>query len=511
MNVIKQIPRIDVLNSIEGESGAALWAERLSFLFVFLMVLAAPHSIAATQSAWILAMLFAVIRSFLKPRRGFKLSLLAVLLIAFFIWSALSSAVSYAPDISIDKLRGVSLVLVFFLIVRVVRTRAAAIFLALALVFSAMAAMLWTPVERIIGRGVQIYDFSGSAFDQIGLQEGDVLLKVEGKKVGSLAEVKQIIFEKPNEPQFKALISRADAMTNVEIPRERIRDAATPEESLGINRWTRSRNWRAAGFYGHFTTFAEVLQLIASLTFGLFIAAVRFGRGKDESAPFSFWERNRPAIVFGVCLAFMSFALLLTVTRASQLAFLISSGVIVLLNRNRKLIFVTAALLIPAAIIGLIFLQSMRRVSFFDSKDQSTTWRQTVYREGFELWTKSPRNFVFGVGMDSVKRFVKEWHLFDDGRLPSGHFHSTPLQLVIERGLPALLIWFAILGVYARSLWRGLRAPQISPIEKGILLGAFGGLCGFFLSGLVHYNLGDGEVATVFYLIMGLSAVSGEQ
>ena len=47
------------------------------------------------------------------------------------------------------------------------------------------------------------------------------------------------------------------------------------------------------------------------------------------------------------------------------------------------------------------------------------------------------------------------------------------------------------------------RNPQ-SAIERGIILGCFGGLIGFFTSGLVHYNLGDSEVAMVFYLLMGI-------
>jgi hypothetical protein len=42
-------------------------------------------------------------------------------------------------------------------------------------------------------------------------------------------------------------------------------------------------------------------------------------------------------------------------------------------------------------------------------------------------------------------------------------------------------------------------------IEKGIVLGCFGGLVGFFTSGLVHYNLGDSEVSMVFYLLMAFA------
>jgi uncharacterized membrane protein YuzA (DUF378 family) len=46
---------------------------------------------------------------------------------------------------------------------------------------------------------------------------------------------------------------------------------------------------------------------------------------------------------------------------------------------------------------------------------------------------------------------------------------------------------------------------QLEWIERGVLLGALGGLAGFFTSGLVHYNWGDSEVVMVFYMIMGLA------
>ena len=74
-----------------------------------------------------------------------------------------------------------------------------------------------------------------------------------------------------------------------------------------------------------------------------------------------------------------------------------------------------------------------------------------------------------------------------------------------------LLLWLVMLFVYARTIWRSLLriktrngAPGDLWIERGILLGALGGLAGFFTSGLVHYNWGDSEVVMVLYMIMGL-------
>jgi O-antigen ligase len=228
------------------------------------------------------------------------------------------------------------------------------------------------------------------------------------------------------------------------------------------------------------------------------------GRGERDIAVSP--RRHLPASLLLFALAAMSLALLLTVTRASQLAFIISAAIIVLAGLGRKWLLAAGAVALPIVIIGLLFLQQSRQVGFFDTKDDSIRWRQTVWREGFDLWTSSPRNFVFGVGMDSIKRFAPEWHMFDDGRLNMGHFHSTPLNLVAERGLPALLIWLAILGIYARTLWRGInpRSKIQDPRSRGILLGCLGGTVGFFASGLVHYNLGDQEVAMMFFLLMGI-------
>ncbi len=73
-------------------------------------------------------------------------------------------------------------------------------------------------------------------------------------------------------------------------------------------------------------------------------------------------------------------------------------------------------------------------------------------------------------------------------------------------------MWLIFLGIYARMLWRLARNPAINAIkafnnwvERGVVLGALGGLCGFFTSGLVHYNWGDSEVVMIFYSVVGLT------
>ena len=78
------------------------------------------------------------------------------------------------------------------------------------------------------------------------------------------------------------------------------------------------------------------------------------------------------------------------------------------------------------------------------------------------------------------------------------------LQIALERGLPALIVWLILIGVYLRMLWRITRRESVDDFARGVALGALGGVLGFFMSGLVHYNWGDSEVVAVFYFIMGL-------
>jgi hypothetical protein len=503
--------KLDDLAAIEIENNFIRWLERAAFVFMILMFVCAPHSIAATQIAWLTGMFIWVVRMFFRPRPSLVRTPLDVALWVFFAWSILTSIFSYDPLTSLDKLRNVALFLIFYYVVNVVRTKRAVVFLAFAIITSTMVSVVWTPFERIIGRGVEIVGASPeSPLSKALLINGDTLLKANDRKIKTPDD---LIAEMQDNETTELFVYRPDYYFKVVVKRVDLVGGGNALEQLGVSDWKRSRNWRSAGFYGHYTTFAEVLQLVASLTFGLFIASVgrRFSAQKQNDAMKV--ERKtddvRRTLILAACLAGMSFALLLTVTRASQLAFLISAAVIILLVGNRRMILTAAAIILPIALIGLFFLQQSRQVGFFDLNDNSIKDRLTFYRKGFDLWTRDARNLTLGVGMDSTKRYIKEWNLFDNDGKPMGHFHSTPLQLLVERGLPGLLLWLWVLWIYGMTLMRCLRFRASDSAldwrEVGIVLGSFGGLIGFFTSGLVHFNLGDAEVAMVFFMLMGLS------
>ena len=451
-------------------------------------------------------MLFWVLRFAVFPRPQVHRTPIDYAMLGFFILTGVSSVLSYEPAVSIGKLRAASLFTIVYLFAQNVRSARLLRALAILLVASAMVSVGYTFGAYAFGRGVKVYDVradsplaaakfvSRKEIQPTPILSGDTLSEVDGRKLRSVEDLIADLDQSAKKEPAKIKIYRTEWIVELQVPRGRLLPGTAAEERLGISRWTHGRDWRATGFYDHWTTYAEALQLIASLTLGLFVALPR--------------KRTRNGALLALAIVGMCAALVLTVTRASWLGLLVSATLIAALGLSRRALIVIAACAIPLIVVGFLVLHQKRNVGFFDTKDDSIRWRETVQREGFNLLVNKPRHLLVGVGMDSIKAHWREWGLFDNGRLPMGHMHSDYLQIALERGVPTLIVWLILLGTYARMLWRlRRRVPSENWIERGIILGALGGLIGFMLSGVVHYNWGDSEVVMIFYLIMGLSLV----
>ena len=470
----------------------AFWLDRAIYFCIFLLAVAAPVSIAATNIAWLSGLALWILRFFVvRPRPRLFRSPLDFALLGFFGWCLFSCFFSYAPDLSFDRLRVLTLFPIAYLVSQNVFHPKTVRFLAAVLIFSCAGSVVWTFVQRIPGRGVQVYGVKPEgALGAAKFQDGDTLLRINGKR---FRQPEDLIAALENGETIKLNAHRTDWHVDGELSRNKLADGASAAEKLGFERWKPNRTWRAEGFYSHYATYAEVLQLILSLAFGIFIALPD--------------KRSKLGVLLLICLVGMSAALVLTATRGSQLGFVLSALAIVSVGANRKVLLALVAVFLPLALAAVVFVQQTRNVGFYDRSDNSTTWRETVWREGFELLTKSPRHLTVGVGIDSINRFRCDWGLFAGCTLQPGHFHSTPLQIAVECGLPALFLWLFVVFRYGKTLLDSIKNKSAEWLEKGILLGALGGLVGFFASGAVHFNLGDSEVAMTFYFIMGLSLI----
>lgn len=467
---------------------------------LFLIAAFAPHSIAVTQTAWLVGMALWVLRFALFPRPKLFRSPVDYVLIGFFVLSGISGVFSYNPFMSIGKMRAASLFTIVYLVSQNVPSLRTVRWLALALIGSCMVNVLWTAGQLATGRGVKVQGVSAespltkavfrtrSVRKETPIKDGDIVWQVDNQRVNSPDELAAALVS--GQGVAKVRIYRVEWMPELEVPRTLL-TGTTALEQLGIAGWSRGRDWRATGFFGHWTTYAEVLQLIASLALGIFLGLTQ--------------KKSRMGLLLLIAVGGLVFALAMTVTRGSWIGFAVSVAAMLLLSVSRRTAIIVAACAIPIVLTGVFLLQQRRNIGFFDSADQSTSWRQMVWREGFDLLVSKPRHLLVGVGIDSIKGHWREWGLFDNGRQPIGHMHSNLLQIALERGVPALTLWLLLFVIYIRMLWRLIR--DTTDFQRGVALGALGATLGFFTSGLVHYNWGDSEVVTGFYFIMGLTLV----
>lgn len=495
-------------------SSLASWIETAITGCLFLIALFAPHSIAVTQAAWLLGMLLWLVRLAIYPRPHIFRTPLDYVLLGFFVLSGVSALFSYEPLVSIGKMRAASLFTIVYLVAENVKTLRFTRLLALTLVASCMVNVFLTAGQLAIGKGVKVEGVRADSpltkatfhtrtlLKPTPILDGDTVWEVDGTKVNSPEELAALLARVGSTPA-KVRIYRVEWMPTLEIPRGDLLVGNNAMDQLGIASWSRGRDWRATGFYGHWVTYAEVIQLIASLAFGLFLVTPR--------------KLTIAGVLLFITISGLVFALGMTVTRASWAGFVVSATVMLAMSVSRRTLLLVGACAIPLVLGGLFVLRSRRSVGFIDAQDQSTTWRETVWSEGTHLFLSSPRHWIVGVGMDSIKAHWREWGLFDNGRIPMGHMHSNILQLVLERGAPALLMWLLMVLFYWRMLWQVFRQIVFDStyhnawLDQGIVLGALGGLTGFFVSGLVHYNWGDSEVVMVFYFIMALALIIERQ
>jgi hypothetical protein len=270
---------LDDIAKIEVENAFAKWLERIAFIFLILMILSAPHSIAATQTAWLCGMLAWIIRFFIKPRPPLSKNPLRlktpldIALWAFLFWSLISSIFSYAPDISLDRLRNTLLFLIFYFVIGNLRSIRAAKFLAFALIFSAMVSVIWTPIERIFGRGVEVTGVSaesplakGAVIQGLAIADGDTIIEVNKRKIRTpeslIAEL-----EKSDVSQVKYY--RPDFNSVVEVRRADLLDGENAAQletqpKLAFRRILRALHdfcrSPAAYCFAHFRTFYRARQ-----------------------------------------------------------------------------------------------------------------------------------------------------------------------------------------------------------------------------------------------------------
>ena len=472
--------------------------DRTATVFLFLFALAQPLSIAGAQIAYSVAALCWVARISLVRRGILHSSPLDGPILVYWLLCAIATLFSPLPASSWEGMRKISLIFLVLVVAHSVPHLERVRQLVAVLFLSALSTLAYGSWQYAAGIGLQVVSLDrGGAAYRAGIREGAVLFTANGRRLRRPDDLLTVLRTKPPGevltlgvvPPGLEIVVAKDAKPAI-IP---ARELSEPPgaESMGM-RVIQERPLRWHGFYSHFVTYSEEMQLLLALAFGLWLSSRR--------------HLGFPALGFAALALACALGLGATLTRSAWLAAAFACVVQVWFHvRHRWVRLILPAALILAALGTNAAMHHWRGVGLIDLQEGSSEYRLLMWRDGLRLIREHP---WFGVGLNTVR---DAWQPLDLAayRLTGirSHFHSTPIQIAVELGLPVLLAWLALMGSYWWMLAKLVRSArdQADATVYGISLGILGGTSGFLLSSLVQYNFGDSVAVLLFWFLMGLA------
>ena len=464
--------------------------EKVILASLILYAAFAPHSIAMTQAAYLIGMAAWMVQLFASGNLRQQRTPVDIALFGFFACCVVSSFFSYELLTSVKGLKSPAFFLAFYFVSYKIKDLKFARLLFYLIIASCLVNVAYSAGQLVVGHGLKIEQIKrGSAFYDEGLQVGDVILAADDQKVESLEDISRIADS--SRGRLKITFERNEAIGESSVSRRAIRQSG----EIGIARLgittSPGRNFRISGLYSHYETYAEVLQLIAALAIGMFIAQPN--------------KKSATVLFLGLSILLIVAALFLTSTRAA-LAGLATGVLLMTLASSRRRILIIAVLAVFLLTpLAYQIVKHSRGDILFNWQEDSASYRLEVWREALSMIKDHPLTGI-GKGSEGGTFLREKYALYDGGKLPPGHFHSSIIQIATWWGLIALAFYSAVMTIFFRETWKLCRRLQLENRfeEWGIVLGGLGALAAFNISSLVHFNFGDGEVVMMLWLVSGM-------
>lgn len=459
------------------------------FFFLCLFAILLPHSIKGSQHSWQIACLLWLLSLAIARKRPFRQPLSAPLL-AYIVFSGISSALSPDPYLSWDRMKIACLLLVGIVAAQNLHHLKQVRTLVFLLIASGLVAVGFTAWQYTYGVGVRVDNVPGtSSLYRAHVYQDDIIQEVDGRKVHTPHQLQQAVEKSAPGSLLKIDLVRGYPFHRRQtyILREGLLQSGLGTPSLPLSR---GRPLKAQGTLGHYVDFAVMLMQIACMTL-----AVLLGLN----------QRRRVLRLFlAVTFVGLTGALFLTETRAALGGLAVGGFLaVVLLAGKRTKMWAVAALLLFLAAAALWIYHARGSLAFGD-RDPGTQFRTMMWEDGFRLIGQHP---WFGVGMETIRNHWMEWHIrafsyFHD----ESHFHNDMIQIAVERGLLAWAAWlWFVVGYIVFLLRLFFRARHNSRFAASVVAGVLGSFVALQLTSIVHYNLGIESVAMTLFFFFGLA------
>ncbi len=162
--------------------------------------------------------------------------------------------------------------------------------------------------------------------------------------------------------------------------------------------------------------------------------------------------------------------------------------------------------LLPVVLLALPFImpEAMidRMMSVGNLEDSSTSYRVFIWRGSFEML----RDFwLGGIGMGEGA-FRNVYPLYSFNGIVAPHSHNTYLQLWVEAGIIAPIIFVIIMAVLIKKLWHSYKNFGKGTSDSLVPLAIGSGVIGFLLQSMFDYTFYNYRMMAMFFMIVAIGS-----
>lgn len=221
------------------------------------------------------------------------------------------------------------------------------------------------------------------------------------------------------------------------------------------------------------------------------VSAVWFLHYKTKEI--SKWTYTAMFLVLALCLV-------LTQSRGCWIGFILSVFVFVTFYEGKLWGLIPAALCILPFVIPETMIDRFMSIGNMD--DTSTSYRVYIWMGTLGLLK---HYWLGGIGMGEAA-FNEVYPFFSYNAIQAPHSHNLYLQLTVEGGLGALIVFIAMQAIFAKKMSDVYRLNDKKSLDSSMVLALASGVIGFLAQSMFDYTFYNYRVMAIFFMVLAMGA-----
>ncbi len=201
---------------------------------------------------------------------------------------------------------------------------------------------------------------------------------------------------------------------------------------------------------------------------------------------------------YGAMFLVLALCLVLTQSRGCWIGFMLSAVIFVTFYEGKLWALIPIVLCILPFVVPQSIVDRMMSVGNMD--DSSTSYRVYIWMGTFGMLK---HYWLGGIGMGEAA-FGNVYPFFSYNAIIAPHSHNTYLQLMVEAGIGALIVFLVLQGLFLKKMSDTYRLDDKKSLDSSMALAIASGVAGFLAQSMFDYTFYNYRVMAVFVMVMAI-------